>query len=459
MQGRILIVLALAAAMAVPTTAVAGHITYYRYNPVEHDDQGRSDEPDGLGTSVLGPAIAGCNVEIPVGGAFASRCNLAASPDGRVVAPGCTGDGPNGAAVRRQSGQCGLWTIGAGYTSTVVPPDTIPPPASELGQGGDRAPGLAASKHVPIRFLDTQVFWASQPPGSLPNTHQLALTRILQDLGAQLGQHLPMEHGIVPGDAIVHVWFGEWTDLNGNGVIDHFTPGTAGANLNEFTWLGNCQGFAGEREPDSIAQGLCKEDPNANVAPAGAPCADAASTVACARSTVLTWLWPGNHGANGIASDFPLSSVGNWLLAGDCDAACQDEFDPLLGPQGDLTPEIRGIIDATGDPDDAVRRWYSGTGGTTSFYDDGLLVSMVTITGINCDERAATLAGTLGACTFRDVDRYPSLDPALDDLLLGPGSDDPNGGLKGDLRGAWNLARDAATPARDAAFGLLPGFV
>lgn len=446
MKAHTLGILLIAAATLLPATALAGHITYYRFNPVEHDDQGRSDEPDGLSSAILGPVVAGCNVEVPVGG-FASRCNVASSADGRVVAPGCTGDGPGGEPVRRQSGACGLWTIGAGYTLNVVPPATVPPPLSELGQGGDRAPGLAGSKQQAIRFLDTQVFWASQPPVSAPNTHQIALTRFLQDAGAATGLSLPLAHGIVPGDAIVHVWFGEWQDLNGNGVIDHFTPGSAGPSVNEFTWLGNCQGFLGERVPESVAMGLCEEDPNPNAVPAGVACADAASTEPCAKSSVFTWLWPGNHGANGFASDFPLSSVGNFVfLNPHCDYACQDEFDPLLGPQDDLTPDIEGIIDATGDLDDTVRRWYSGTGGVTSFYDDGSLVTMVTITGINCAESAATFVAELAGCTFRDVDQYPSVNPGVEAMLLGTGESYPNGGLKGDLRAAWNLVRDVATP-------------
>jgi hypothetical protein len=450
MQRRILAVVALVLTMMVPATALAGHITYYRYVAVEHDDQGTILEPDGLGTGILGPEVAGCNVELPGAlGGFASRCNLDAG-SGKVIAPGCTGDGPDG-PVRRLSGQCGLWTIGVGTPDApnVVPPQSIPAPVTEAGMAGDAAPGLAGSKSVAIRFLDTQIFSAVQPQGIgvVTNTHQIDMEAKFREIARVTGIGVPGQGSQPPGDAIVHVWFGEWRDLNGNGVLDHFTPGTAGASQNEFTWLGNCQGFTGQREPTAVTSGICKEDPNPNAVPPGRPCADPDSPVACAGASVLTWIWPGNHGANGFASDFPGSAVGGFVLGlGDCDAACQDEYDPILGPQGDVAPEIRGIIDATGDLDDVVRRWYSGTGGTTSFYDNGMLLTMLTVTGINCAETSTPVGADLATCSFRDVDRYPSFDPAFDNLLVGSGDSYPNGGLKGALRGAWVLARDMLSP-------------
>lgn len=444
MKAHTLGVLLIAAAMLLPASALAGHITHYRFNPVEHDDQGRSDEPDFLATRILGPALDSCNFALPVSEGFVGWCTPGLVPlDGQsgVLAPGCTGE-EGGQAVRRVSGQCGLWTVGAGYTSNVVPPGTVPPPVSERGMGGDRAPGAyTPTKSSAVRFLDTQTIWALQPPAGAPNIHQVNVGAKFGDIGRLLGTTLPLSEAILPGSIIVHVWYGEWRDLNGNGVIDHFSPGSAGANLNEYAWLGNCLSVLdGERKPASIANGICIEDPNPNAVPPGKVCADPQSTQMCAMASISTWLWPGDHGTTGPLTEAPANQIGTWLFNEfDCVPACEDVADPLLGRQDNLVPDIHGNIDSSGEPDDTIRRWYSGSGAVTSFYgDDGLLVTLTTVTGVNCYEDPAmpTYADPT-TCTFMDVDRHDALHPAFEQVLIGPDYDHPNGGLKGAARAAW----------------------
>lgn len=439
--------LALALCVLLAPVSSASHMTEYRYNPVEHDDQGRSDEPDGESTSVLGGFLRQCMAEVPSKAGFEGRCSIPLDPlpgQSRVLAPGCTGEA-EGQMVRRLSGQCGLWTVGVSDLKeghTLIPPQTIPAPASEGGMLAARAPGaFTRTKDASIRFLDGHVIWA---PELQNNYHQIELNRKLADVS---GGSIPSGF-VIPGENIVHVWYGQWSDRNGNGVIDHVTPGSAGATQNEFAWLGSCLNLGyTERDLGSIRSGLCIDDPNPNADPPGS-CSDLDSPEPCARTTLHAWLYPGNHHANGYLSDHPGSQIVLWVSRGlDCDGppSCDEvemerDGDPLLGYQSGLQPDIT-MLDTTGEPKDTVRRWYSGLGFPTMLYgDDGLLVTLMEVFGVNCGPHAL-LRYDPSTCTFLDVDRQPALNPQIEGLLVGA-SDSPNGGAKALLRSSWLLVRD-----------------
>jgi hypothetical protein len=97
--------------------------------------------------------------------------------------------------------------------------------------------------------------------------------------------------------------------------------------------------------------------------------------------------------------------------------------------------------------DDTIRQWAGYIGYVTTYYgDDGLLVTLVEVYGVNCPEDASALgydltgAGTAGQCSFLDVDKQATVSPEVEALLIGS-PDDPTGGLKGTARGAWETVR------------------
>lgn len=458
--------LVLAAVLLAPV-AGASHMGLQRGDPVQHDQQGRSDEPDGLRTSVLGPTLTNCVLELP-GTGFAGRClrDPVSRPGfAATLAPGCTGSDGDGQPLRREAGQCGLWTVGVrdGGVQT-VPAGVVPPPVSERGMGGASAPGgYTPLKGSTLRFLDGRIDAASQ----VATTFVLDVNHAGADL-AGLGDH------VLPGDAIVWAWFGQWTDRNGNGVIDALTPGSAGPTANEFTWLGSCTGRDGARNPDVIAAGVCQEDPNPNLAPPGEACADPASTSPCAGATLVAWLFPGNHHSNALSGDAPGNQLVAWASHGfscagppACDDADRDlRGDPLLGAQAEVAPDMT-FQDRTGDAQDAERQWVGGTGATSTFYgDDGLLVTLVAVYGVDCPASQSlpwrwdltAPPGQPGGCTFLDVDRDATVSPAVETLVVGD-PEQPTQGLKGLARGAWLLVRDGTgtAPAQRFLDGLVQG--
>jgi hypothetical protein len=461
MRARTLLVVGFALMMAVPSVAMASHMSQYLLFPVAHDLLGSVHEPDGQSTSVLGPTVSNCVVDLPLGGSFTGRCGDDALKTGlgEFIAPGCTGDDGEGGTVARQSGQCGLWVVGVRPQSVpVVPPGTVPAPASEQGLGAGQFPGRYSGT---VRFLDASIDQEStQNPGPAPGTSMTALNRFLDEAG--------IGNWILPGDAMIWAWLGDWTDLNGNGVVDAcFATCTlgwlSGSQQNEFVWLGNCLAFNGVPNALFATQnGFCKEDPNPNVAGSHA-CAPLGSDGPCANAGMAFWLFPGNHNP-GVTSDSPGAQAVDFVLRlGDCTTAptcdddstsCEDNTcfgDSFLDVQDYVTPDGLGMDDRSGDNavgnvgDDTARNWAGNLGNVGTYYgDDGFLQTEVVVYGYNCALGTlngfdlGTAPGTDGGCTFLDVDKYPTMNGDLEALLAG-GEDYPNGGLKGQLRGAWEF--------------------
>ncbi|HEV8360794.1 MAG TPA: hypothetical protein VGR28_10110, partial [Candidatus Thermoplasmatota archaeon] len=486
---RHVLVALLGALVALPGAALATHMGQYANDPLERDLQGQVAEPDGVVTSVLGPRVANCVVELPSRDGFEGRCQgeprgTGLQPDG-AIAPGCTGADANSQPVRRLDGQCGLWDVGAPRPNGVwapvagpqLGPGRIAPPISERGMGAGAYPGRYAG---PVRFLDARLdadFVQNAATGG--PTWVRDYNQLLQDLagggmtptplGAPLPPAEPLQPfagAVLPGQHYVWAWYGQWDDRNGNGVVDHCFGGCHpfdGAGINEFAWLGSCMAFEDLRVPEAISAGICIEDPNPNLDPPGMPCADPGSLLACAGTTMAIWVWPGNHHGNGMTGDMPLSQpLFSWINTGkplNCSdpPTCDDEDlayngDPLLGRQDEVAADGT-YHDRTGDGaddgDDTARQWSGYLGGDSTYYgDDGLLVTMVQVTGVNCaatdgatgyDLRAH--AGGPGGCTFVDVDKYPTVSPFAEHLLVGD-PEEPTSGLKAIGRSAWIMVRE-----------------
>jgi hypothetical protein len=469
------VIVLLALALALPGGALANHVEEYRYNPVEHDDQGRSDEPDFVSTSVLGPALDNCFLELPVAGAFHGACTRPlpqpVAGQSAALAPGCTGAGVSGEPERKPSGLCGLWTVG--LTESMVSPTFFGPglvapqmvPVAEQGLPGSAAPGaFTPTKASTVRFLDGHFQMAIHAPFVAVNRydgyHKLA------DARALLGPAVPPSTLLLPGQQQNALWYGQWTDLNGNGVIDHVTPGSAGSTRNEYAWLGSCIDYeTGVYYAASIPAGLCIEDPNPNAAPPGRPCGATSSPSGCAATSVVAWHWPGNHHAiggavagvaePGVPGDFPGQQLLHWFVD-ECAGydGCDEpdvlyQGDPLLGPQ-DARLVDESFADFTGsfssDHSDIYRDWHPGSsasyGYSNQFYgDDGLLVTMLSVYGANCVELQHWYAYDPATCTFYDVDRQGLANEAVDLLVVGQ-TENPTGGVKGLVRSAWLLVRD-----------------
>jgi hypothetical protein len=125
-----------------------------------------------------------------------------------------------------------------------------------------------------------------------------------------------------------------------------------------------------------------------------------------------------------------------------------------LGRQDEVRPDGT-LHDRTGDgvnespPDDSARQWSGYFGGDSTYYgDDGLLVTLVHITGVNCapgDTAASfnlrTPPGHAGGCTFLDVDRHPTVSADAEVLFVGD-PEHPTGGAKAMARSAWVFVRE-----------------
>jgi hypothetical protein len=465
MNWRTILAVGIACITLLPATALASHMGQYVLYPSSHDHQGTILEPDGATTSVLGPALANCVVDLPSGGGFSGVCGDDAFKTGlgETIAPGCTGDDGAGGPLRRENGRCGLWTVGLRPNSVaIIPPGTVPAPISEQGMGAGKFPGRYSGT---VRFLDGAVDNdITNNPGTGGPTNVISVGRYLRDAG--------IGNWILPGSGYQWAWYGEFTDRNGNGVVDacHATC-VVGAEENEFVWLGNCNAFPGVYNgPYAKGAGFCKEDPNPNTLDAHECAPDEAGP--CAGTTIVFWVFPGNHHA-GIGVDLPGNQPLNYVLRlGDCigPPTCDDDDegswggDTIFGIQDVIHPD-GALDDRTGDNgaanvgDDSTRQWAGYVGNVGSWYgDDGFLETQTVIYGANCAQSESfpwfydlgSPAGTEGGCTFLDVDHYPAVNPTIEEALIGSGDDSPNGGLKGTLRSLWLVvAYGASVPFPD----------
>lgn len=431
MSWRILGAVALAA-LLLPQPALAAHLSQYAWNPLTHDMMGMSFEPDGASTAVLGPTVRNCVI------ATAGACNDALA-GGRVVAPGCTG--PGGRAV---DGQCGLWTVGAKPNSiTVVPTGTVPAPLSVQGAGRGHGPGILGRFTLVDGVLDSE---HGQNPVTGGPVRVLGLQRLLQEAG--------MNAQVLPGQNMVWAWYGDFEDLNGNGVIDACHQTCSAAMANEFVWRGSCTEFAGGYNGDyAEAHGFCKQAPNPNVD--GSHACAPAEEGPCANAHIAAWYFPGNHHGYALG-DLPGRQVVRWVTRGfDCDTppTCDDEArevagDPLLDDPHEVNADAV-LADRSGDNgpnnvgDDTARMWVGHLGAIQPAYgDDGLLGTLVAVYGVDCAAAPglpqgfdlATPVGTPGGCGLVDVDLYPSLHPAFEGLLSA---------AKAAARSAWLVVRAA----------------
>lgn len=388
---RTVTVLALATLAGAPQSLAGGHMTSYHSAP-EHDDLGRSDEPDVASTRVLGPLLTGCNVDDNLDGVCEPYPTVPANPrtGSEVLAPGCSDD-----SGRRASGLCWLHLrtgVGVG------------------GMTGSAAPGaFTHTKADPVRFLDAQV--VLQPVRTYVEAHHKledsGLTPLLGGLQPGLGGPF------AAGPAGLTAWYGTWTDRNGNGVIDHGDD----AARNEFRWLGHCGG-----SPPTPAH-ACQVQP----------------------TTMPAWLFPGNHhtflvpdlpGTQAlcfltIVAQVPLCTASIAELD-DYDEAFQG--DPLLGPQGSRKPDVQ-MADRT-DFAPTARHYVAGNGFPLYHYDQSLVTREVLV--VAADPAPGLVGGfDPGEARFRDVDVLASWTPGLEALL---------GGLRPGLRGQWVVVRDGYAP-------------
>jgi hypothetical protein len=461
MNWRIILAVGIAAFVALPSAAFASHMGQYILYPVAHDAEGTVYEPDGASTSVLGPTVTNCVVDLPLGGGFSHKCGDDALKTGlgELIAPGCTGDDGAGGPIARESGQCGIWTVGLRPNSVaVIPPGTVPAPISEQGMGAGKFPGRYSGT---VAFLDGAIDSdLTQNPGTGGPTNMVGLNRILREQG--------VGNWVIPGDSMLWAWMGQWTDLNGNGVVDAcFATCTAGAEVNEFVWWGNCLAFGpAPNAVFAVTNGYCAQDPNPNIQGSRECDIAAGEEGPCANAGMSFWIFPGNHNP-GMATDTPGEQIVDFALRlGDCSTppTCDDDStgcedvcsgDSFLDIQDYVTPDGLGMDDRSGDNgaanvgDDTARHWAGDLGNVQTHYgDDGFLETEIIVYGYNCAVGTpnaldlGTAAGTDGGCTFLDVDIYPTANSDAEAALVGTGDDYPNGGLKGQLRATWLLVRD-----------------
>ncbi|MCA1814084.1 MAG: hypothetical protein LC624_09055 [Halobacteriales archaeon] len=447
--------LALALVLALPVPAMASHMSQYRYTPTSHDDLGRSDEPNFAGaTGLLGPAVSDRVID-------ANRDGLAEGyAVGAPAAPGCTDD-----AGREPSGLCGLWSVGLGeYTAKqVVPYHT----AGTQGMSGNAAPGrFTPTKQDTVRLLDGRVDMDLAPAGGTGGAVYFDANHAFSDSPAG-GVLAAAGAGptILPGGSGIWAWYGDWTDKNGNGVIDELEspdpqdPGGVDAS-NEFVWYGNCVGYQGA--PPLDGQAYCVDDP-------------------VPGTTLPVWIVPGNHHGycNGVlvvqycGSTNPLSwgdvpgrqavclvnIVAGQALPFICPTEVRDteDFDAELASFGDPLLDDPSRVSADGtmdprpaDPDIAARQYVYGLGWQTEFYDASLVTTTTVITAVThqsaVDKGLATWYD-LRQASFTDVDRSTTWSPLAESLF--------DGTAKPAVRSQWVFARDTAQPAASTEDALL----
>lgn len=412
MRGAVLLVLLLVAPLA-----QGSHMQAYTRTP-DHDDLGRSDEPDFAATSVLGLPLANRVLEPTLDDAASALPDTAfASP--RKLAPGCSDD-----SGRQPSGLCWL-NLNVRFLGV-------------RGMSGSAAPGFTGSKATPIRFLDmrqdlqltvpvTRVFDVHHKPGDT------GVRAALQSLDPSLGSPF------VAGPTSVWAWFGTWADKNGNGVVDHEQdpgePGTVSPR-NEFVWLGGCL--------------------TAGQAPTG-------DTVRChplPRSRMAGWVWPGNHhatcgggtlagvdpvvGCSYVAADLPAlqayclvalglleqfpHAVADLVIEGvavhhcgsnpeSLDQDAQHLYgDPLLEDPSPVTPDFF-FTDRSGEPDVEARQWVAGQTYPMWFYDQSLLGNTVFVAAEGAPFDDSRRRVDVARARYLDIDRFETWSPLAGDLL------------------------------------------
>jgi len=408
MNRSMLAALALVVTLMAPV-GLASHQGNYAFNPVEHDDQGTSTEPDAAATGVLGTPL----VNTVIDRNFDHFADVPTPPKvtgkSDVLAPGCT----NAAGTRVSSGQCGIWTVGVGVglVGNVVPPKTADIPGFTVKQGN--CPGrYGGGQQV---FLDARVDLGVIASGAAAQI--INLNHKVSDLDSTTGGLLS-QLGIKPfllGPQMTWAWYGRWTDLNCNGVIDHLQTDIADPSVvdldNEFVWYGACSEFDGSFHPEVIAGGYCAEDPNPNSNPPGKVGGNAATTM-------VSYIWPGQHDPNSLP-----------------------DIDNMFAHEPDNVTADLGGFDRSGEPSLVDREWVLGGGFPPWFYDQSLILTTYQVTGVNCKPNPDTLqAFDLGAtggpgspCTFLDVDRYDTWSPLLEPIVFG---------LHSTLNDAWTTIND-----------------
>ncbi|MCA1814780.1 MAG: hypothetical protein LC624_12700 [Halobacteriales archaeon] len=438
MAPRALALLALVVLLAPAVRAGSdAMLTDYALLPTEHDDQGRSDEPDRVATGVLGPLVSDCVLSF---NAFTTPgLGRACVPDSAlpagILAPGCTDD-----AGRQPSGSCALWSQGVrSGGAQPVPAQTV----GTRGMGGNRAPGaFTPTKDAALRMLDVHADLLPLDGLYTGGARTFDVDHKLADLPFD-ARALGLGPALI-GPTAFWAWYGVWRDANGNGVIDALGD-DAGQALagNEFAWVGACDGPA--------------------------------SAEVCLRDTGLRfplWVWPGDHHMScgvdiGCApADYPGAqavcfTVDPTPLAGSplfrCDAADRlDEAtlvgDPVLGSGTGVRPDLQ-MSDTTGAGELAERQWRGASASGQAappafFYDQSLLSTTLTVGGPTRGSAAGDRATGFdtGLLQFVDVDRYDAVNPLLASLL--PGARLP-------VRGAWTLARDHSGTIAETADSLL----
>jgi hypothetical protein len=418
---RRLLVLALALAAIAPA-AVASHASQYHTNPVERDDQGRSDEPDFQATSVLGPRLRNAVLDLDLDGRAAPDEALPPPPgEADVVAPGCTTD-----TGRVFSGVCGVCTVGA---FGAIPPGALGCVTADMGP----PPGAyTPTRNTRIRFLDVRHDAMAQVPGY--GMVRLDVNHKTADLSND-----PRIPSFVAGPGATWAWMGDWQDRNGNGVIDH-----SNGPANEFVWRGDCTDFTGRRNPG----------PHCATDPLGA--------------SFVGFAWPGGHRAEcglfvvgsvyacAAGGDLPGSAAVCYLdghalgvLGGLVFNACRSQAtdgDPLLGPQGSIAFDAR-FSDRTGEGHPHVRGWDYDQGWPTWTYDVSIAGTLLFVGAYGAPADPAGAHGVrVEEARFLDVDRHRALHPDLEALVQGQAKPAARSSfaLVRDLDAAANLARDAA---------------
>jgi hypothetical protein len=455
-------ILALAVVLALPMPALATHMSAYKFLPTEHDDLGRSDEPNFLGgTCVLSGNPCTPLVERVIDTNLDGIAEVfvpGVDPDGAgprqaVLAPGCWDD-----QGRQTSGLCGLWTIGAGdpnvspNSGNVLPPHTV----GTVGMSGG-VPNRFGDRAVAVRFLDATSQIQINPPAG--GSKYIDVNHKLKDNGvsAQLRGINPDLGGeaLFPGGTSIWAWYGDWTDKNGNGVVDDLT--TCGSNCTdpdtEFTWRGQCIQF--NNQPMPVGGQYCIQEPGA---------------------TLPVWVYPGDHHAlcfglvvgqtcGTVAAypnswiDFPgrqimcfidIVSDHNTIVVCPGQIREMDDFDqdiggdPIFGPQNSVRRD--GIMDdRSGEPSSTGRQHVYGGGWAAYMYDEGLLTTVMVIAGVT--SQASEDPGDanfyhLNQLRFVDVDQYKTWNPTVNNMLLGT--------LKPTARTGWVLVRDSFEPVQES---------
>ncbi|MCA1812642.1 MAG: hypothetical protein LC624_01670 [Halobacteriales archaeon] len=435
--------------LALPVPAMATHMSQYRWTPTSHDDLGRSDEPNFVGTtSILGPAVGDKVVDANRDGA------AEAYAVGAPVAPGCTdNDG------RQPSGLCGLYSIGAGNANSPANPVVPPHTAGTQGMGGNAAPGrFTSTKDITVRLLDMRSDFQLNPPagGSVyfDYSHAIGDTPAAGVLAAAGASNL----ALLPGGTAHWAWFGDWTDRNGNGVIDAIGDQAGNVDAsNEFVWAGNCVQFNGQPCPPGQQYALKLATP----------------------VSMPMWIFPGSHHAyclqaavgpecglvgtadiparNAVcfANDVGAIATGPVIGAGPTDVAVfcgdgdirnLDDYDQdfggdiLLGTQDSVRVD-QLVGDRSGDPAFTTRQWVYGTGWATYYYDQSLLVTTTTVAAVTTQVQQDTGIPQyfdLTKSSFTDVDRFNTWSPVANNLL--------QASAKPAVRGPYALARDSFVP-------------